>query len=115
MGVAKAIPSLGALTPIESMLKGGSSKVLNPMSLVDDTKTILSKPSAVINRQTFTGRGDGSAQTFTEQRKTAEATRAEEGRKAWFGVYGDATSFRNRVDANGGVSTAGPSNVGLAI
>lgn len=115
MGVAKAIPSLGAFTPIESMLKGGSSKTLNPMSLFQDTKTVLSKPSDFLNKQTLTGQGKGSAQTFTEQKKQAQEETTSAQRRAWYGTYGNAQAFRDMVDASGGNYSAGQSNVGLAV
>lgn len=104
MGVAKAIPSLGAFTPIESMLKGGSSKVLNPMSLFEDTKTVLGKPSAFLNKQTLTGQGKGSAQTFTEQKKQAQEEQQTATRNAWYGTYGDAEAFRRKQDASVGLA-----------
>lgn len=104
MGVAKAIPSLGAFTPIESMLKGGSSKTLNPMSLFQDTKTVLSKPSDFLNKQTLTGQGKGSAQTFTEQKETKQAETAQAQRNAWYGTYGDAETFRKNKDAGVGLT-----------
>lgn len=114
MGVARAVPSLGAFTPLESMIKGGSSKVLNPMSLVEDTKTVLSKPSSFLNKQTLTGQGSGSAQTFTEQKKSADAANAESGRRAWYGAYGDAVKF-NRDSNAIGASPAGTSGTGLTV
>ena len=104
MGVAKAIPSLGAFTPIESMLKGGSSKTLNPMSLFQDTKTVLSKPSDFLNKQTLTGQGKGSAQTFTEQKQQKQAETKQAQRNAWYGTYGDAETFRNNKDAGVGLA-----------
>lgn len=45
----KAIPSFGALTPIESMAKGGSASDLsNPTNIVGDSTLALQKPSGFL-------------------------------------------------------------------
>lgn len=59
----KAIPSFGALTPIESMLKGGkASDLFNPTNIMSDSMLVLQKPSAFLTNplkddgKTHTGR-----------------------------------------------------------
>lgn len=49
MGASNLIPSFGALTPVESMLKGGSaSDLLNPSNIMGDTMLALQKPSSLL-------------------------------------------------------------------
>ena len=47
---ANIIPSLGAITPIESMMKGGkASDLLNPTNVMGDAMSVLSKPSYLLS------------------------------------------------------------------
>ncbi len=62
----KAIPSFGALTPAESMLKGGSaSDLFNPTNIMGDTTLAIQKPSSLLinplndDGKTNTGRQEG--------------------------------------------------------
>lgn len=45
----KAIPSFGALTPVESIIKGASpSDVFNPANIIGDTMMAIQKPSSLL-------------------------------------------------------------------
>lgn len=67
------IPSFGALTPVESMLKGGDpSDLFNPANIMGDTMTALKKPSALlINPMKDKG------QTMTAQQEEEDAAAAQ--------------------------------------
>lgn len=100
MGVAKNIPSLGALTPIESLIKGGSAKdVFSPKNWLSDTTAVLQKPSRLLNAKTLTGQGDKGGQTLTSQDKQTEKLTEQQTSRNFISKYGDAKAFRDRVDA----------------
>ena len=61
----KAIPSFGALTPIESMAKGGSaSDLFNPANIMGDSTLALQKPSAFLTNPL---KGDGKTNTGRQE------------------------------------------------
>lgn len=100
MGVAKALPSMGAFTPIESMLKGGSaSDLFSPKNWMNDTMMALQKPSTVLNAKYLVGQDDKGGKTLTSQAKEADKTKETQGRQNFLNKYGDAEGFRNRVNA----------------
>lgn len=94
MGVAKNLPSLGALTPAVSLLKGASpSSLLNPKNILGDAAAIIQKPSTILS-------GNQSGESYTEQNKEASRNRADaKGKSDFIDRYGDAEGFRNRVNA----------------
>ncbi len=99
MGVKK-IPSLGAVTPIESLLKGGSAKdIFSPKNWWGDTMEVIRKPSLVLNKDGLTGQGDQSHKTLTSAAKEDEKNAAQGAARDFKSAYGDATTFRQRKDA----------------
>lgn len=99
MGVKK-IPSLGAVTPIESLLKGGSAKDLfSPKNWISDTMEVIRKPSLVLNKDGLTGQGDQSHKTLTSAAKEDEKNTAQTKARNFANDYGDATLFRQRKDS----------------
>lgn len=99
MGVKK-IPSLGAVTPIESLLKGGSAKDLfSPKNWISDTMAVIRKPSLVLNKDGLTGQGDQSHKTLTSADKENDKNVAQTKARNFASEYGDATLFRQRKDS----------------
>lgn len=79
---AKAIPSLGGFTPIESLIKGGSGKdIFSFSNMLNDGMGVLQKPSSLFNKETLLGVGDNTEKTRTKAQEeddaaaTAESTR----------------------------------------
>jgi hypothetical protein len=76
MGVAKALPSMGAFTPIESMLKGGSaSDLFSPKNWMSDTMMALQKPSTVLNAKYLVGQDDKGGKTLTSLKRLTKIRR----------------------------------------
>lgn len=73
----KAIPSFGALTPVESMMKGGkASDLFNPSNIMNDTMLAINKPSSLlINPMKDEGKTATAKATEQEDAATAAATR----------------------------------------
>ncbi len=86
MGV-KSIPSLGVMTPLESLAKGGSAKELfNPMNITNDFMGVLRKPSSLMNRETLTGQGDNterSRSVVESEQEDAKAKNANRDANRW--------------------------------
>ena len=100
MGVAKKIPSLGGFTPVESLLKGGSSKdIFNVKNLWGDTMSIIQKPSLILNKDSLTGQGKDSNKSITTAQKQEAERDATTKRNNFLNEYGDATTFRQRKDS----------------
>ena len=99
MGVKK-IPSLGAATPIESLLKGGSAKDLfSPKNWMSDTMAVIQKPSLILNKDGLTGQGAQSHKTLTSADKETDKNIEQSKARGFKGEYGDATLFRQRKDS----------------
>ncbi|QHJ79496.1 MAG: hypothetical protein [Caudoviricetes sp.] len=95
MGVSK-IPSMGALTPIESLIKGGSAKDLfSPKNWVSDTMAVIQKPSTVLNAKYLTGQDDKGGKTLTSQAKEQEKNYDSGVRRDFANQYGNAEAFAN--------------------
>lgn len=73
MGIQKAIPSFGALTPAESLIKGGSAgDLFNPANIMGDTMSAINKPSSLLTNPI-----KDKGQTMTKQQDTADAIAAD--------------------------------------
>lgn len=94
MGVMKQLPSVGALTPAVSLLKGGNPlELLNPKNIVGDATTIIQKPSTILSN-------NQSGDSYTAQNKEASRNRAAAQAQSDFkSKYGDADAFRDKVNA----------------
>lgn len=93
MGVSK-LPSMGAFTPIESLIKGGSAKDLfSPKNWMSDTMMAIQKPSTVLNAKYLTGQDDKGGKTLTSQDTEEDKNRASQAVRDFQGMYGNAQSF----------------------
>lgn len=83
----KAIPSLGVMTPLESLAKGGSAKELfNPMNITNDFMGVLQKPSSLLNKETLTGQGENterSRSVVKEEEETASNKQTNRDANKW--------------------------------
>ena len=83
----KSIPSLGVMTPLESLAKGGSAKELfNPMNITNDFMGVLQKPSSLLNKETLTGQGDNterSRSVVAEEEADAKAKESNRNTNKW--------------------------------
>lgn len=78
MGV-KSIPSLGVMTPLESLAKGGSAKELfNPMNITNDFMGVLRKPSSLLNKETLTGQGEDTERSRSVVSDEEDEAKAKE-------------------------------------
>nr|DAD80275.1 MAG TPA: hypothetical protein [Caudovirales sp. ctTqA28] len=99
------IPSFGALTPVESMLKGGKpSDLFNPTNIMGDTMTALQKPSSLlINPMKDKGK------TMTAQQEEADLASAQQKAR-------ETNKWLNWTPSRNGTSTTSKtSKSGLSI
>lgn len=70
----KAIPSFGALTPVESIIKGASpSDVFNPANIMGDTMMAIQKPSSLLINPL-----KDSGSTMTNKQQVADESAARD-------------------------------------
>lgn len=95
MGVSK-LPSFGTMTPLESIIKGGSAKdVLSPNNALKDWMGIIQKPRTILNAKAISGQADPDGKSLVTKNKEAKQSGDAQAIRDFQGMYGNAEGFAN--------------------